>query len=227
MTPYYQRNGITIYCGDCKEILPGLKGIDSLITDPQYGIDFDTDYTRFTGGQAIQKTHQPIHGDNEPFDPSHLLNYRRVILWGANCYSHKLPLGAWLIWDKRTPNANKNVMSDAEVAWFNNGHGVYIFQHTWDGFNRASERGTAYHPTQKPVILMKWSIEKAKPQGVICDPYMGSGSTLRAAKDLGYPAIGIEISEAYCEIAVKRLQQVSMFEQLPQAMPEIEQAALW
>ena len=63
------------------------------------------------------------------------------------------------------------------------------------------------HPTEKPVELMKWCVSKAKSEGLICDPFMGSGTTLRAAKDLGRKAIGIEIEEKYCEIAAKRLVQ--------------------
>jgi aspartate carbamoyltransferase catalytic subunit len=77
----------------------------------------------------------------------------------------------------------------------------------WNGFLRDSERGEGYHPTQKPVALMAWCLEKAKvPIGAtVLDPYMGSGTTLLAAKDLGRSAIGIEREEKYCEIAAKRL----------------------
>lgn len=222
MKPYYQDDYITIYHGDCLEILPGLVGIDSLITDPPYGVDFDTDYTRFSGftrraSDAPSNTHQAIKGDNKPFDPGPFLKYLHVVLFGANNYA--LPPGSLLIWDKRTIGGFKGVMADAEVAWMNSGHGVYIFQHTWDGFNRASERSTAYHPSQKPVILLSWIIQKARPGGLICDPYAGSGSTLVAAKQLGLKAIGIEIVESYCEIAARRIEQTGVM--LP-AMQAVE-----
>ena len=211
MTFYYSRNGITIYCGDCLEVMPQLDEVDCVITDPPYGVDFDTDYTRFNGGVCKhgRNTHVKIANDTQLFDPTPFLNYRKVVLFGANNYS--VPPGCLLIWDKRTPNGNKNIMADAEVAWLNSGHGVYIFEHTWDGFNRASEKNTAYHPSQKPVAVMRWVIEKAKPQGVIVDPFMGSGSTLKAAQEMGFPAIGIELSEDYCKIAVDRLRQPSFF----------------
>lgn len=227
-TPYYDRDEIVIYCGDCLEVMPGLEGVDSLISDIPYGIDFDTDYTRFSGGASEQHRHKHrrINGDDKTFNPSHLLNHRRVVLFGANTFS--LPIGAYLVWDKRSPGANKNAMADAEIAWMNNGHGVYIFEHSWDGFNRASERGTNYHPTQKPVIVMQWIIQKAKPQGLICDPYMGSGSTLVAAQREGRRAVGIELSEEYCKIAVERLASPTFFS-LPQAngyTPKPEQLAL-
>lgn len=226
MTPYYDRDGITIWCGDCLEIMPGLDDIDSLISDVPYGIDFDTDYTRFSGGASEQHRHRHIAGDDKAFDPSHLLKHRRVALFGANTFA--LPIGAYLVWDKRTPGANKNVMADAEIAWLNSGHGVYIFEHSWDGFNRASERGTNYHPAQKPVAVMQWIIQKVRPQGLICDPYMGSGSTLVAAQREGRRAGGIELSEEYCQTAVERLRQPGFFS-LPQqtnGKPKPRQLAL-
>ena len=81
------------------------------------------------------------------------------------------------------------------------GHGVYCFR----DLSMTGEARTRSHPSQKPQPLMRWCIEKT--EGTILDPFMGSGTTLRAAKDLGRKAIGIEIEERYCEIAAKRLAQ--------------------
>jgi len=132
----------------------------------------------------------------------------KVILFGANNFSDRLPKGSWIVWDKRTVNGSKNVMSDGEVAWYSKGHGVYIHQHTWDGFNRASERRTAFHPTQKPVKLMEWIINRwTKPGELVFDPYMGSGPVAIACQNLGRRYIGVEIEEKYCEIAVNRLRE--------------------
>ena len=225
-TPYYDKDGITIYCGNCLEVMPGLEGVDSLISDPPYGVNFNTDYTRFSGGVAPQAIHKAVYGDDKLFDATPLLAYRRVVLWGANCYP--LPQGTNLVWDKRSKGNDKSIMSDAEIAWMNSGHGVYIFHHTWDGYRRDSERGTKYHPNQKPVIVMQWIIEKAKPQGLICDPYMGSGSTLVAAQREGHRAVGIELFEEYCQAAVERLASPTFFS-LPQANgsePKPEQLVL-
>lgn len=210
MKPYYDHDGITIYHGDCREILPTLTAPVSLVlTDPPYGDAHDTDYTRFTGGRAPSRNHAaPVHGDDQPFDPAPFLSLAdHVVLFGANRYSNHLPVGAWFIWDKRLPSGSKAVMSDAEVAWYSRNRGVYIFEHYWDGFNRKTERQETYHPTQKPVALMTWIIQQTKSTGLILDPFMGSGPVLLAAKLLSRPAIGIEIEERYCEIAAKRLAQ--------------------
>ena len=213
MTPYYDDGQITIYNADCHDVLPTLDPslVNLVLTDPPYGIDYarTCGVTRFTGGVHERQVNLSIHGDADPFDPSLIVSrFGDVILFGANAFSDKLPGGSWIVWDKRSPSGSKNVMSDGEVAWFSRGHGVYIYTHMWDGFNRASERGTAHHPTQKPVALMRWILEKwSKPGDLILDPYMGSGPIARACADLGRRYIGIEIDNKYCEVAVKRLQQ--------------------
>lgn len=211
IAPYYQDDHTTIYHADCRDVLPSIGRVDLILADPPYGDDHDTDYTRFTGGAGVPRSrHARIVGDDQAFDPGLLLGMGvETICFGANRYSDRLPCGSWLIWDKRTPGGNKNVMSDAEIAWWSRGRGVYIFQHTWDGFNRSSERGSKLHPTQKPVALMRWCIARSGiPQGAtVLDPYMGSGPVLRAARDMGMRAIGIEINERYCEVAATRMSQ--------------------
>jgi DNA modification methylase len=220
MTPYYDNAGITIFNTDCRTlVLPEKPAL--VLTDPPYGDDHNTDYsTQFSGGtlrrdgsEKPRYRHAAIEGDKEDFDPSHLLALStETILWGMNRYSNKLPTGSLLVWDKRTPFGNKGVMSDAEVAWWSRGRGVYIFAHTWDGFNRASERQTNYHPTQKPVALMRWCLVRAKlaPGALVYDPYMGSGPIAKACKQLGYRYIGCELVENYCETTALGLQQEVM-----------------
>jgi site-specific DNA-methyltransferase (adenine-specific) len=226
LKPYYGPHaGITIYHGDCREVLPGLEPCDLLLTDPPYGSGLSVDYAerfsparpdwwRTSKDRKLSIRHTPIHGDDRPFDPSHLLAYEAKVrvLWGGNWYASRLPdSGAWWIWDKR--NGKRDVsaadwpMSEAELAWTNKGKGVRIFRHTWFGLIRDSEYGEHFHPTQKPEALMCWCIEQANVEGLIVDPYAGSGPALVAAKGKGRRAIGIEIEEKYCEIAAKRLSQ--------------------
>ena len=112
----------------------------------------------------------------------------------------------WVVWDKRD-GLTSNDFADCELL-YTSGTGVArLVRHRWSGALRDSERGEErLHPTQKPLVLMRWLIERIDAQTIL-DPFMGSGTTLRAAKDLGRRAIGIEIEERYCEIAVKRLAQ--------------------
>lgn len=205
MKPYYEEAGITIYHGDCREILPQLGRFDMLLTDPPYGIDFDTDYRRFTSGFDVErKAHRPVHDDDKAFKPALFLKIgKKQVIWGANCFSDSLPMGSWLVWDKRFKNG-KAFLADAEAAWMSSGHGIYLYSVTQQGCIRPEPID---HPTQKPVAIMEWCIVKANQPGRIVDPFMGSGTSLVAAKNLGREAVGIEIDERYCEIAANRLRQ--------------------
>jgi len=198
--------GVTLYCGDCLDILPSLEGVDAVITDPPYGIDWDTNYKRFTPGFDVDRsTHKAIENDGKPFDPVHLITLAKtVVLFGANCYSDKLPCGAWLIWDKRFPNGTA-FLADAEAAWMNRGHGVYIYSETAQGFVRKEK---SEHPTQKPVAVMGWCMEKAKvPAGaLVLDPYMGSGTTGIACLRTGRRFIGIEKDPVHFKTALERIK---------------------
>jgi len=211
MTPFYQHNGITIYCGDCLEVLPTLSSIDSLIADPPYGINSVTKSGEtFTTSNAAKttKNHKPVIGDDKKFNPAHLLSFPKVALFGANHYSKHLPSSScWLVWDKRD-GINSNTMADCELVWTNIDSPSRLFHHTWMGMIRAS-KDERVHPNQKPVVVMRWVINQVSPDGAICDPYMGSGTTLRAAQDMGLQAVGIELDEEYCQIAVQRLRQQS------------------
>jgi len=207
MRPYYEHAGITIYHGDCLEVLPGLAAVDAVVSDPPYGMAWDGRVSRGvngTGKPGPTKHYDcSIAGDDEPFDPAPWLEFPRVVLFGSNHYSQRLPVGTTLVWIKRLDGGFGSFLSDAEIAWMKGGHGVYCFR----DLSAQGESSERKHPSQKPIPLMKWCIEKAGGEGTILDPFMGSGTTLRAAKDLGRKAIGIEIEEKYCEIAAKRLSQ--------------------
>jgi site-specific DNA-methyltransferase (adenine-specific) len=209
--PYYEDATTTIYHADCREVVPNLDPKCFVVSDPPYGIAWDTDYKgRGMGKRTQSHTYAPVHEDDEPFDPTFLLRFNRLVLFGANNYSDKLPPSAgWIVWDKTGQGRHVSDLSDAEMAWTNVTGGVRLYSHLWKGMLKDSERsGRRLHPTQKPVALFAWILSKwAKPGDTILDPYLGSGSTLRAAKDQGYKSIGIEIEERYCEIAANRLAQ--------------------
>ena len=194
LKPYYgPTDGITIFCGDCREVLPTLENIELILADPPYGIGERTKRAsngRGKGGfRFIESRDWPeVVGDDEAFDPTHLLPYSKVILWGANHYCDRLPGSShWLIWDKREetgPDDN----ADCEIAWTNLKGPARMHRQLWRGICKRGVENIAIgwaieHPTQKPIALMKFCIEQAKGDGLICDPYFGSGTTLRAAKD--------------------------------------------
>lgn len=114
-------DGVTLYLGDCREILPTLpKG--ALVSDPPYGMGWNTDSTRFTGGQREvgrgegRSDWGKVRNDSEPFDPSPWLDFPECILWGANHYGERLPRGTTLVWLKKAPHLFGSFLSDAEIG---------------------------------------------------------------------------------------------------------------
>ena len=122
-------------------------------------------------------------------------------IFGGNYYALP-PSSCWLVWDKEI-NGN---FADAELAWTNYPCAVRLIRHMWNGMLRVGSE-PRFHPTQKPLAVIKWAVSLAPACETVLDPFMGSGTTLRAAKDLGKKCVGIDREERYCEIAVKRLSQ--------------------
>jgi len=212
MKPYYEDSAVTIYNGDGREIVPTLGFRGLVLTDPPYGIsDRPTGRsyrTRGRGQIATCRDYPMVIGDDQPFDPSWLLKVGDArILWGANHYASRLPdSGGWLVWDKERPDDLDQ--ATCELAWTDCVKGVRRLRWLWHGAMRRGD-DTLEHPTQKPEALMRWclNLRWTKDFDTVLDPYMGAGSTLRAAKDCGRHAIGVELSEAYCEIAARRCSQ--------------------
>lgn len=197
--PYYEQDGITIYHADCRDILPLIEpgSIDLVLTDPPYGLG-----DKWQGGTKEWHTD---YGEVKSWDyavscvvPSLPSLSRASVIWGGNYYPLP-PVRGWLAWDKM----QKHSGSDFELAWTN----LDIPTRTFRMCRAQAYTNGKEHPTQKPLELMRWCFQFTPFAQTILDPFMGSGTTLRAAKDLGRKAIGIEIEERYCEIAVKRLQQ--------------------
>lgn len=212
MQPYYDEGGITIYHSRCEDVLPLLPTVDLVLTDPPYGMKWNGKVTRGKNGTgATGPTRHygaTVVDDDQPFDPLPFLEYPKVILWGFHHFSSRLPEGSVLVWLKRYDTGFGSFLSDADMAWMKGGCGVYCRRDV----SLQGESSNRVHPTQKPVSLMRWCILQARlpDDAVIFDPYMGSGSTLQAAKELGYRAIGCDVVERYCEIAAARLAQEVM-----------------
>jgi len=202
MTPYYDHAGITIYNCDCRDILPTLDKVDLCLTDPPYGIKrFERGIGK--GDRMINKSLGTQFNNNVPDADGFACLISMGIescIWGMNNFA--LPTTEhFLVWDKEQTVDN---FASAELAWCNFKKPAKVFRYAIHKHNHSKVGG---HPTEKPTELMRWCIGLADDPQTILDPFMGSGTTLRAAKDLGRKAIGIELEEKYCEIAVKRLQQ--------------------
>jgi site-specific DNA-methyltransferase (adenine-specific) len=201
--PYYEQAGITIYHCDWREVDWNLAEC-AIISDPPY--KNNTDSTRFSGGQspniARNKQADPgrrdwqVKGYDKDFDPSPWMKAEWCVLWGYHHFASALPKGTVLVWLKREPHLLGTFLSDCELAWRKGGEGVYAHCQAFsppERMREASRGGKCVHPNQKPLALMEWSIRRsgAPRHAVIFDPFMGSGTTLVAAKNLYHRAIGI------------------------------------
>lgn len=200
---------IDLRLGDCLEILPTLGHVDAVITDPPYGMNWNTNLARFTGkrkhGGIGRNYGVPIIGDSIPFDPSPWLAFDKVIMFGYHHFASRLPVGSVLVWIKRLDSAFGSFLSDAELAWMKGGKGVYCKR----DMSLLAETNDRSHPTQKPVSLMSWAMDKAKvPIGAtVLNPFMGSGTTGVACVRTGRNFIGIEIDPTYFAIAQRRIAE--------------------
>jgi DNA modification methylase len=216
MTPYYQSETATIYHADCKDVLEELSPVGMLLTDPPYGIGRSKGMRKhlvnsLLEGTVITTPARQYPKDTWDFEPisqellDTVLCFGRVqVIWGGVFFSDLLPRAShWVVWNKRQSMPS---YSKAEIAWTNSRRkSVAMVTILQSGFMAKEKK--RYHPTQKPVELMRWCIENYLKSGsTVLDPFMGAGSTILAAAAMGKQAIGIEREERYCEIAAKRLE---------------------
>lgn len=220
MSVYYQDDFVTLYHGDCLELANKWAGADVLVTDPPYGMAYNSNRVKGRASQAVAN------------DRTTEARAAALEVWGNR---PALVFGTWridrpastrqvLIWDKGTDVG----MGDLTMPWGNSFEEVYVLG-DWPKRapgGRLREGGTPTrspailrhnkpnvagedrmgHPTPKPVPLMERLIEKCPP-GTVADPFAGSGATLLAAKNLGRKIVGVELEERYCEIIASRCQQ--------------------
>lgn len=203
MPLYFQDEFVTLYHGDCLEETAWLSA-DVLVTDPPYGMAYQS-------GRRKQKA---IVGDQS-------LNVRdeALRLWGDK---PALVFGTWkqprpdgvrqlIVWDKR---GGAGFSGDLNMPWADITEEIYVLGHGWQGRRRPAiysvptlpAANRPDHPTPKPVPLMGHLLE-CVPDGVIADPFSGSGATLLAARNAGKRVIGVEFDEEYCELMAMRLSQ--------------------
>lgn len=198
---------VELHLGNCLEVMRGMadKSVDAVITDPPYGIA-DIWKGGASHGWGVAKLATPKRNEwdvrpaKEYFDEI-LRIANKVIIWGGNYFELPISRG-WLVWSKPERNFT---LSEAELAWTNISMPIRVIDY------HRSDSGRE-HPTQKPVGVMKFSIEKAKlPEGAtVLDPFMGSGTTGVACVQTGRNFIGIEIYPPYFAIAERRIAEAQL-----------------
>src|SRR3990167_5313114 len=210
--PYYEESGITIYHGDSRNILPHLPQVDLILTDPPYG------FNRFaTDGKDY------LYSVGKVFDLFPL-----VMKETAACFvftstgevlnvGNRMPLKFYrLLWMYKPADCtyplNGWLLTSEAILWFTKNGKCELFdrhpfRHDCYIHNRVGLEGVEGHPTVKPLSVISDFVNRCPYNGIVLDPFLGSGTTLRACKDLGRTGIGIELEERYAEIAVNRLQQ--------------------
>ena len=197
----------TLYCGDSKDIVPKLENIDAVVTDPPYGINENNKKNLSREKKAKPRDYGEFIWDNSRVDQNiiHLIRQksRYQIIFGGNYY--ELPsTSCWLVWDKQNGN---NDFADCELAWTNLKTAVRRIYWRWNGMIRRGD-DERVHPTQKPLGVMRWCIEKLpKDANTILDPFMGSGTTGVACAMMGRKFIGVELDQKYFDIACKRIEK--------------------
>lgn len=204
---------VTLYHGDCLDVMGGMdsQSVDAVITDPPYGkkmssfgINRANDAWKHP---SILGTTENIQWDDKRLSPSYFVAMERLsddlVIFGGNYYSDILkPTNSWIIWNKLVTGN----YSPCELIWTSTNKPMRYFEYLWNGYKKATPE-IRYHPTQKPLILMKWIMENYTSAGdTILDPFMGSGTTGVACVQTGRHFIGIEKNAEYFALATKRIE---------------------
>ncbi|WP_373804330.1 site-specific DNA-methyltransferase [Bacteroides heparinolyticus] len=208
-----QLNKIQLINADCMEVLKELpdKSFDLAIIDPPYGLKEDGKKNATRSKKAKSKCYGYKGWDNEPPPSDFFKELMRVsknqIVFGANHFISKIPIDSscWIVWDKDNGGTD---FADCELAWTSFKTSVRKFKFKWQGMlqENMKNKEVRIHPTQKPVALYRFIIQKyAKAGDKILDTHLGSGSIALACDELGFELTGIEIDNGYYEGAKKRL----------------------
>ena len=216
----------TLYLGDCMDILPTLDKVDAVITDPPYGINENHKKVASRGKLAAPKDYGEFDWDKFPPSKDLIDAIRNKAQWSAlfgGNYFELPPASCWLVWDKLNGD---NDFADCELAWTNWPKAVRRLQWRWNGMIRQGNE-ERFHPTQKPLGVMKWVIDLCPKADVIFDPFMGSGTTGVAAIQMGRKFIGIERERKYFDIACERITNAQRQESLFPVQTKQEQQGMF
>ena len=204
-----------VMCGDSTssddvaKLMNGEKA-DMVFTDPPYGMNLDTNYKDiYKNAKSKTENQKKVIGDDKQFNPTFLLSFcKEVFIWGADYFCQTLPInGSWFVWDKKIGKGK--IGNEFELCWSKQKHKKEVLEIEWAGF-RGMEKddGKRIHPTQKPITLCNYFIDKFSVNGnIIIDLFLGSGSTLIAADKLKRKCYGMELDEKYCDVIIERWEQ--------------------
>ena len=231
-----------LMCGDSTSIdaverlMDGQKA-DMVFTDPPYGMDLDTDYSKLKGTEKSPNAKgykwDKVIGDDQDFDPRQIMamvDYcKEQFWWGADYYFECLPRGGSLVvWQKRDKADEKMIGNDFEVCWSKQRHKKHTFWKRWVGFDSVERGEKRVHPTQKPIDLIEWTMGKwAAAGGLVLDLFGGSGSTLIACEKTARDCRMMELDPKYCDLIITRWQnftgQTATLEATGQPFPPCQQ----
>lgn len=208
-----------LLCGDStsresvERLLDGEK-IDIVLTDPPYGMNLDTDYSKMPSTKASgNKCYKQIIGDNIKFNYQIFswIDCDEQVWFGVNYYAKTIEDdGSWLVWDKRVEEKFDRMFgSGFELAWSKKKHKQKIYRHNNTLFGGDVESRNKVHPTQKPTTLIVEILEDFKSGNVVLDLFLGSGSTLIACTKTNRQCYGMEIDPLYCDVIVKRWENLT------------------
>ena len=193
-----------LMCGD--STVDALVGIDVIVTDPPYGVSYDPQ------AMFVHDEHHPapnaltgMPGDDGTLDVSFLWEYPRRLVWGFPHIIDPQSQG-WLVWDKHPGLEGESIGNPVEMAVTNLWKGFRIVRVLWGGYYKAAGEERGSHPTQKPIGVIKpWIDMFVKPDEIVGDPFLGSGTTMVAAEQLGRICYGMEIEPKYVAVALERM----------------------
>lgn len=198
---------MTLWLGDCRDVLPVLGKVDAIVTDPPYGIGISLN--------PIRQAHEPTDWDGLRADDTTIGNLiaisREQIIWGGN-YFYLPPSRGYLVWDKKQPRDFSLAM--CEMAWCSRDMNAKMFSFCVTNYAKL-------HPTQKPVQLMEWCLEFIPDCRLVCDPFMGAGTTGVACVNMGRLFVGIEREPKYFDIACRRISDTLARPRLPFEEPAL------
>jgi DNA modification methylase len=219
-----------LLCGDSTDsdavarLMHGQKA-DMVYTDPPYGMFLDTDYSEIKGSKNAKisgggKSYSKVIGDHNDFTPEliHTIfacfsDVKDIFIWGADYFAELIPDkndGSWIVWDKRgSEDADKIVGSSFELCWSKEKHKRLIARIKWMGAFGSADARNRVHPTQKPIKLAEWFFNQwGNTDDLIADLFLGSGTTMVAAHQLGRKCYGMELEPKYCQVIVDRMQKL-------------------